>query len=94
MLTLMVKVGPNVRRYSPLLLRLAIAVAIGIAFPYLELVWTCREGFQAMEACVWGKAYLPISRWVEPIIVAPIAFLLLSILPGLRTRNRRERIQE
>lgn len=72
------------RRYAPLLLRLAIAVAIGIAFPYLELVWKCRDGFQTTEACVWGKAYLPLSRSVEPVIVAPIAFLLLTVLTRLR----------
>ena len=52
----------------------------GIAEPHLELAWKCRQGFRASEACVWGRAFLPMGRWVAPVFVTPIAFGVLLIL--------------
>lgn len=82
--------GTDVPRYRSLLFRFVLAVAIGIAFPFLELAWKCRDGVQGSEACVWGKAYLALSLWVEPLIIAPIAFLLLTVLARLRARGPRD----
>ncbi len=81
----------DVPRYRSLLVRVVLAVAIGIAFPFLELAWKCREGVQGSEACVWGKAYLALSLWVEPLIIAPIAFLLLTLLARLGARGPRDK---
>jgi hypothetical protein len=64
-----------------------IALAIGIAFPYLELAWKCREGLATSEACVWGRAYLPLGRWLEPLIITPIAFVIISIVGKLVRRR-------
>jgi hypothetical protein len=62
-----------------LLAAFVVALMIGLAFPYAELAWKCREGSSASEACVWGRAYFPITRWVEPLIVTPVVFLILLL---------------
>jgi hypothetical protein len=64
------------RRWWPLWL----ALAIGIAEPHVELAWKCRASFQSSEACVWGRAYLPLGRWLAPLVVTPIAFVVLIAL--------------
>lgn len=62
------------------LLKLALAAVVGIAYPYLELAWRCREAAAASEACVWGRAYFPLTRWVEPLLVTPVAFLAIMFI--------------
>lgn len=52
---------------------LAIAVVIGLIEPHAELAFKCREGFEHSEACVWGRAYLPLGQVVVPLVVTPIA---------------------
>jgi hypothetical protein len=34
-----------------------------------------------------GRSYMPLSRWVEPIIIAPIVFLALTLLARLWSRR-------
>ncbi|HVF40389.1 MAG TPA: hypothetical protein VM939_10845 [Gemmatimonadaceae bacterium] len=60
--------------------RLLPLLAVGVAYPYLELAWKRRAGLETSEGCVWGKAYLPLARWLELLIVTPIAFLVLTLL--------------
>ena len=77
-------------RRRELWIRAILALAIGIAWPYVELRWNCRSGFEESEACVWGKAYLPFSRWVYPLIVGPVLFGGFSLADWLwRTWNPR-----
>ena len=63
---------------------------IGVVYPYLELAWKCRDGHAPSEACVWGRALMPVSRWIELLIVAPAAFVVLwlaaRLAGGTRTR--------
>jgi hypothetical protein len=66
--------------------QLLVAVVIGVVWPHAELLWKCRSGLEHSEACVWGRSYMPLSRWVEPAIVAPIAFFVLVLL-GLAWRR-------
>ena len=68
---------PRLRRWQSLLL---CALAIGIAEPYVELAWKCRVGMEASEACVWGRAFLPLGRWVAPLFVTPLVFVALLAL--------------
>lgn len=75
------------RSPSRLIALLVVALAIGIVFPYVELAWKCRAASIDSEACVWARAYLPLSRWVEPIIVTPIAFLLIALILRLVSRR-------
>jgi hypothetical protein len=70
-----------------LLAAFSAALIIGMTFPYAELAWKCRESSSRSEACVWGKAYFPLARWVEPLIVTPIVFLVIVL--GFRLLDRR-----
>jgi hypothetical protein len=73
-------------------LLLASALAIGIAEPYGEIAWKCRAGFEASEACVWGRSYFSLGRWLAPVLITPVAFIALLILAlcfdWLRARSR------
>jgi hypothetical protein len=61
-----------------LLVLACIALAIGVAEPPLEVAWKCRAGFETSEGCVWGRALLPVGRAVGLVIIAPVAFGILS----------------
>lgn len=67
---------------------IGLALAVGLAEPPLELAWKCRRGFEASEACVWGRSYLPLSRAIGLVLVAPLAFATLAILRQVWTRRR------
>jgi hypothetical protein len=80
---------PSTRRRWPILL--GIALVIGIAEPYLELAWKCRAGLETSEACVWGRSFLSLGKWLAPVFVTPIAFIALLVLAAcydfVRTRR-------
>jgi hypothetical protein len=63
----------------------ALSIAIGIAFPHVELALKCRR--PESEACVWAKAYWHLSIWIEPPIVAVIAAIVLAIAMALVGRT-------
>jgi hypothetical protein len=58
---------------------LAVALVIGLAEPYLELAWKCRNGFATSEACVWGRSYWSLSRVAGLLLVTPVSFLALWV---------------
>ena len=68
---------------------LVVAVGVGALTPWVELWWKCRAGREASESCVWARSYMPLSRVVEPIIVAPLTLALLCVLAALFDRLRR-----
>jgi hypothetical protein len=70
--------------------RLVLALALGLVFPHVELAWKCRAAAIDSEACVWSRAYLPLSIWVEPLIITPIAFLLITLAVRLVAARRRQ----
>jgi hypothetical protein len=57
-----------------------IALAVGLLEPYLEIAWKCRAGFEASEACVWGKSLMPLGRIAGLDIVAPVTFVALLVI--------------
>lgn len=67
-------------RTRSLLWALAIGLAAGVAYPFVDLAWSCRAPLS--EACVWGKAYLPLSLGISiPVvggIVAAVAYAILA----------------
>jgi hypothetical protein len=67
-------------RSRSLLLRAAIALAIGLIEPSLEIAWKCRAGLETTEACVWGRSYLPLGRAIGLVVIAPLAFAVLSLI--------------
>jgi hypothetical protein len=58
----------------------AIALAIGIVEPSLEVAWKCRAGFETSEACVWGRSYLPLGRAIGLVVIAPLALGALLVV--------------
>jgi hypothetical protein len=67
---------------------LVIAALFAIAYPYLELAWKCRPSEVHSEACVWGRSYFSLSRWVEPLIIAPIAWAIMTVASRLFARRK------
>jgi hypothetical protein len=62
------------------LICITIALAVGLAEPYVEVAWKCRAGYETSEACVWGRSLLPLGRIAGLLIVAPATFGLLAIV--------------
>ncbi len=67
------------RRISLALMALA-ALGMGLAEPYAEVAWKCRAGFETTEACVWGRAYMPLGRVVALVVITPASFVVLLAL--------------
>lgn len=57
-----------------------IGVLAGAAWPFVDVAWSCRA--PQSEACVWGKAYLPLSLGISiPLVggvVAAVAYALMA----------------
>jgi hypothetical protein len=69
-----------------LLLAGALLVSIGAGIPLLERWFKCRR--PVSEACVWAKAYLPLSfgLWT---IVGLVAAVALWFILSRRTRHQK-----
>ena len=72
-----------------ILARLLASAAIAAAMPWFEVRLTCyRNPFS--EACVWGKAYLPLSTGVSAVALTPLIFLILGLIErGVRRLRQR-----
>jgi hypothetical protein len=66
--------------------RLLAALAIACATPWVQVQIACRDRFS--EACVWGKAYLPLSTKISAVILTPVVF---GVLWGIEAGARRLR---
>jgi hypothetical protein len=57
-----------------------LGVIAGAVYPFIDLAWSCRVADS--EACVWGKAYLPLTLAISiPLvggIVAALAYAMLA----------------
>ena len=73
--------------HKGLALRVLVALAVGIIEPYAEVAWKCRAGVETSEACVWARAYLPLSRVVALIVIAPVCFVVLEGVARLARRS-------
>lgn len=67
-------------RNKILLTATILGVVVGTAYPFVDLALACRT--PESEACVWGKAYLPLSLGISiPLIggvVAAAAYAFLT----------------
>ena len=74
--------GPA-KRGGPLLLACVTGALAGIGHPYLDLALACRV--PDSEACVWGKAYLPLSLGIAiPTIGGLVAVVTYALWKWLR----------
>ena len=73
------------------LLTLGIAVAIALGVAQAEVAIRCRrpapEGVTS-EQCLWGRAYLPLTRTLYVLLGAPVLYGLFT-LAGHALRRRR-----
>lgn len=71
------------------LLRLLIAAAVGLAAPWVEVALRCRGPLRATsEACVWARAYLPLTRPVYFLVFGVLTYAVLSVA-ATASRERR-----
>ena len=71
-------------RHSSLLIALTVGLMVGIGYPFVDISLACRA--PTSEACVWGKAYLPLTLSVSVVLLGGVvAALLYYVL----TRKRR-----
>ncbi len=60
--------------------RVGFALLGGVALSLFKLMLHCRRPIS--EACVWGKAYLPILLPIEAVIYGAGIFLILTLMHG------------
>jgi hypothetical protein len=70
-----------------LLLRISIAVVVGLAVPQAEVAWKCRtppaEGRATSEGCLWARSYLPLTRPVYFVFFGLLTFGALTLYARL-----------
>jgi hypothetical protein len=79
------------RRSGTRLLKLLVAIGIALGAAQLEVARACRRPAApgvTSEACVWGRAYLPLGRAVALVLFTPIVYGLLSLAEGAWRRRR------
>ncbi len=69
------------------LLRITIAVAVGLAAPQVEVAWKCRtppaEGRATSEPCLWARTYLPLTRPAYFVLFGLLTFGALTLYAHL-----------
>jgi hypothetical protein len=74
-------------RRSSLLTALAIGLGVGVTYPVVDLGLACRA--PTSEACVWGRAYLPLTLGVSVVLLGGVvAALLYAVLMRKRRPSR------
>jgi hypothetical protein len=66
------------------LVRLVIAAAVRLAAPYVEVARLCRAPHPVTlvptEACVWSRAYLPLTRPLYFVAYGLLTYAILSLI--------------
>lgn len=52
---------------APLLVAAVVGLLVGVGYPYVDLALACREA--TSEACVWGKAYFPLTLGLSIVLL-------------------------
>jgi hypothetical protein len=66
-------------RGSSLLIALSIGLAVGAGYPVVDVALACRAPIS--EACVWGKAYFPLTLSVSVVVLGGgVSGLLYAVL--------------
>ncbi len=75
-------------RRSVFLTALAIGLVVGVSYPFVDLGLTCRA--PSSEACVWGKAYLPLTLGVSVVLGSIVTALAYAALVWQRRRQSKD----
>ena len=73
------------RRY-PLFMAIVVGLLAGVGYPFVDLALACRV--PTSEACVWGRAYFPLTLTLSVLIIGgPVAGLLYGVLTWWRRQS-------
>lgn len=73
-------------RRAALLIALFFGAVIGIGYPFLDVALACRV--PDSEACVWGKAYFPLTLTISVVVLGGVAAgLVYAVLIWRRSRK-------
>ena len=72
------------RRYS-FLIGLTAGLLVGVAYPFVDLGLACRA--PSSGACVWGKAYLPLTLGVSVVLLGGAATALVYAVLSWKRRR-------
>jgi hypothetical protein len=73
-------------RLSLLLIAVSVGLAAGISYPFVSVGLACRV--PVSEACVWGRAYFPLTLAVSVVIVGGgVSGLLYAVLSWRQGRG-------
>lgn len=63
----------------PFLTALCAGLIVGVGYPFVDVALACRVPIS--EACVWGKAYLPLTLIVSVVFLGgAVTGLLYAVL--------------
>jgi hypothetical protein len=66
-------------RRFPFLTALCVGLIVGIGYPFVDVGLACRV--PTSEACIWGKAYFPLTLSVSVLVLGgPVTGLLYALL--------------
>lgn len=80
--------APRLRRR---LLKLGIAAAIALGVAQAEVAIRCRRPAPSgatTEPCLWGRAYLPLTRTLYVLFGAPVLYGLFTLAEHALRRRR------
>jgi hypothetical protein len=66
-------------------LRIAIALLAAAAIPLVRLQIACGDPLS--EACVWGKAYLPLAIGLSLLFLGPLLYVALWGIEAVARRR-------
>ena len=73
-------------RRSSLFTALFVGLLAGVGYPFVDVALACR--LPTSEACVWGKAYFPLTLGLSVVMVGgAVAGLLYAALMWRRRRQ-------
>jgi len=71
------------------LVAIAAGLVAGVGYPFVDLALACRA--PVSEACVWGKAYLPLTLGLSLVLVsACVAGLTYAALACWRNFRKKD----
>ena len=73
-------------RRSSFLVALTFGLLVGVGYPFVDLAIACRV--PTSEACVWGKAYLPLTLGVSMVLLGGVATILVYAFLTWKHRPR------
>ncbi len=66
-------------RRFPFLTAFCVGLTVGIGYPFVDVALACRVPMS--EACVWGKAYLPLTLGLSVVVLGgAVTGLLYAVL--------------